>query len=110
MNFNSLVPGDSQFLPAAIPSSAFDLQIVEINQVISVLYVGGGQLVSSGQMDINVGSVKNDTNSYPFTRLSSFLSRNGKLYLYHQLNSSTIAESVYDPEGTWSTNPVNVSG
>ena len=99
------------FLPADIPSNAFDLQIVYINQVVSILYVSGGQLASTGEMDINVGSVKNDSNTYPFTRLSSILSKGGKFYVYHQLDLGTIGESVYDPSGSdihWIMNEIRV--
>lgn len=108
LGYNSVVSDDSTLLPADSPSEAYDLQVVAINEVISILYVDNNQLASSAQMDINVGSVKNDTGSYPFSRLSSFLSSGGKFYLYHQLDARTVAESIYDPEGTWSVNSLTV--
>ena len=104
------MPDDSQLLPADLPSDSFDLQVAAINQVISVLYVTNKtELTSSGQMDINVGAVKSDdSSSWPFTRLSSFLSTGGLFYLYHQSDAQTIGEAVYDPEGSWSSNVINI--
>ncbi|KAG8525650.1 uncharacterized protein KY384_000410 [Bacidia gigantensis] len=123
LNFNTLVPDDSALLPADIPSNAFDLQIVDLNDVVSILYVENGKLVSTGQMDLNVGAVKNDDGAsgggggggggYPFPRLSSFVSKGGKLYLYHQIDEGRIAESVFDPTGEgggWERSEVEVPG
>ena len=64
-------------------------------------------MVTTGESNLNVGSVKNDdASAFPFARLAGFHSKNGLYYLYHQLNGNVIAEDVFDPEGGWKTSNV----
>ena len=75
------------------------------------MYVDNGQFVTTGEKNLNVGSVKNNTASnFPFTRLSGYLSSGGFYYLYHQLDGGTIAEDVFDPVGSWTSSNISAPG
>ncbi|KAI4148403.1 MAG: hypothetical protein LQ340_005104 [Diploschistes diacapsis] len=111
LSYNTLVPADSSSLPAPILSTSYDLALAAIHGQLSIMYVSNNQLATTGETNLNVGAVKNNTAStFPFARLSGYLSGGGLYYLYHQLDGRTVAEDVFDPERGWSSGNVTAPG